>query len=114
MRNRALASLFVTLVFSCLAFSQTLERGDINGTVYDPAHAVIPQAKVSLLSPATGYQRTVETDAAGQFHFPQVPPGQYSLTGESANFSPTKIENIDLHIGGNLIIDLNMSVKGTS
>ncbi len=108
------ACVFFALICTCLLMGQTLERGDVHGTVLDPAHAVIPNAKVTLSSSSTGFQRNVVTDAAGHYNFPQVPPGEYQLLAESPSFTTTKVSSILLHVGGSLDIDINMPVKGTS
>ena len=39
----------------------------VTGTVSDPSGAVIPNATVEIRNPVSGFQRTVRTDASGQF-----------------------------------------------
>jgi hypothetical protein len=102
------------LMCAGLAAAQTLERGDIHGIVYDPAHAVIPGAKLSLVSPSTGFQRSAESDANGAYNFAQVPPGNYEITATSPSFSTTKLQNVQLHVGSNLQLDVNLAVKGAT
>jgi Carboxypeptidase regulatory-like domain len=65
----------VSLLGAILAGAQTLERGDIDGTVFDASHAAVPRANVTLSSPSTGFQRTTAADPAGHYQFLQVPPG---------------------------------------
>src|SRR5438105_4323829 len=113
-RVRMRVAVACLLLSACFAWGQTLERGDIHGTVYDPARAVIPGAKVTITSPATGFQRTAQSDSSGHFEFPQVPPGEYQLVAESPNFTTTKVSNIALHVGGSLELNINMPVKGAS
>ena len=107
-------ALLLMLLLACagVAVAQTLERGAIHGTVYDPAHAAIAGAKLTLMSPSTGFQRTVQSDANGRYDFAQVPPGQYQLTAGSPSFSTTKIPNIELHVASSLELDVNLAVKG--
>src|SRR5580692_4631444 len=46
--------------------------GSIHGTVTDPSGAVIPGATVHLTNQGSGLDRTVTTDALGQFEIPNV------------------------------------------
>ena len=78
---------FVLVLMATPAFAQTLERGEIQGTVYDPNHAVVARAQVTLASGATGFERKTETDDSGAYRFPQVPAGEYQITAESAGTS---------------------------
>ncbi len=93
-------------------WGQTLERGEIHGTVYDPNHGMVPKAHVTLHSPSTGFQRTVEAGANGSFVFAQVPAGEYQITAEFAGFAPTKVSPIDLHVGESLTVDVTLQLKG--
>ncbi len=51
----------------------------VNGSVSDPTGAVVPGATVSIDNPVSQYQRTVRTNQAGAFSFPNVPFGMYHL-----------------------------------
>jgi len=114
LRRFALLFLLLLVGWAVLAPGQTLERGDIHGIVYDPAHAVIPGVKLTLVSPSTGFQRAAESDSNGAYHFSQVPPGSYQITAVSPNFASSKLDNVQLHVGSNLQLDINLSVKGAT
>src|SRR5271155_5157826 len=99
MRFARLMCFLGTILWVVAMSAQTLERADLQGTVYDPKHAVVAGATVNLSSPSTGFQRTAKTSDSGEFRFVQVPPGQYNLKAEAAGFAATKFENLDLHVG---------------
>lgn len=61
--------------------------GTISGTVTDPTGAVIPGASVTIRNPVSQYRRTVKTNAAGDFKFPNVPFARYQLTAVMTGFS---------------------------
>jgi uncharacterized surface anchored protein len=61
------------------AFAQ-MTTGAILGTVSDSTGAVIPQARVTVQSAASGQVRSFSTDGAGSYAFPELKPGPYSLT----------------------------------
>ncbi|MEZ5427547.1 MAG: TonB-dependent receptor [Pyrinomonadaceae bacterium] len=79
--------LSIILCFSAIAFGQ-VNAGSIEGTVKDPAGAVIPGATVIIESTGTtaGFKRTVTTDNQGFFRVPQVLAGTYKVTVEASGF----------------------------
>jgi hypothetical protein len=54
--------------------------GTVTGTVTDPTGAVVPGATVTIDNPVSQYQRTVKSNNAGAFSFPNVPFGGYRMT----------------------------------
>jgi hypothetical protein len=61
--------------------------GNVSGTVTDPNGALVPGATVRISNPVSGYSRTVATDAAGMFHFYNLPFDQYTVVVTSASFA---------------------------
>jgi hypothetical protein len=85
---------FVALIFLALSgaigvcFAQSAgNSGSINGTVVDPTGAVVPEAKVEIRNPVSGFDRSTTTDAAGKFAFTNVPFNPYHLTVTATGFS---------------------------
>ena len=85
--------------------------GTLNGTVMDGTGAVVPGAKVSIENPVSGYTRSVVSDPAGRYQFPNVPFNSYHLAIVAPGFdhysrdvdvrSPVAITLTDnLKIGG--------------
>src|SRR6516162_8141539 len=76
---RAMALLAIALV---IAYAQTT-AGLISGTVTDPQGAAVPVASVTALN--QDQKTTVHTNAdmAGQFVFPNLLPGRYTITVEA-------------------------------
>ncbi len=113
------SKLLVLCVFlcACMGFAlsvsgQTLQQGEISGTVYDASHSVVPKATVTLSNSSTGFKRTVQSDAAGLYVLAQVPPGTYTLVAEAANFAAITITDIEVHVGGSISLDVTLPVKG--
>ena len=73
MRYFSLA-VFVFAIATC-AWAQ---EGSITGSVRDSSGAVIPNAKVTLKETDTGSTRGTETNASGNYAFPDLPPGSRS------------------------------------
>src|SRR5215468_12248424 len=100
MRRRGL-QLVVAVLAACLmastAFAQgggASTTGSINGKVADTSGGVLPGVTVSATSPSSmGVQSSV-TDSGGNYRFPGLPPGTYTLTFELPGFNTLKREGI--------------------
>ncbi len=113
MRTRwLLAVLGVALVASGAAHAQTLESGQLRGIVYDATHAVVPGATVTLSNDATGFTRTVQTNAAGAYNFAQIPTGTYGMRAELSGFAQTQVTGLVVNAGAALTFDITMSLAG--
>jgi hypothetical protein len=93
------------LILSPLAFSQSKETGAIVGTVTDEEHTPLPGATVTLTSPNLMGTRTFVTDARGQYRFPALPPGDYTLRTQLPGFRTYVQENIRLTTTSRLTVD---------
>src|ERR1700756_629751 len=59
----------------------------VTGVVLDPSGAVVPNVMVKIHNPVSGLDRTVVTDAAGTYAFPNVPFNPYHLTVNGQGFA---------------------------
>ncbi|HEX8713568.1 MAG TPA: carboxypeptidase-like regulatory domain-containing protein, partial [Terracidiphilus sp.] len=80
-----LAAFFVAS-FPVLA-SQGGNAGSVQGTVTDPTGAVIPGASIRLSNDRSGFDRSLKSDAQGEFDFSNVPFNSYRLTVSAAGFA---------------------------
>jgi hypothetical protein len=79
-------------------FAQGIATGSISGTVTDPTGAIVPSAKVTVLSKATNQATTVETNDLGFFAVRTLTPGAYKVTVESKNFRALALENVEVSV----------------
>lgn len=82
--------LAVTLPVSALRAAQTGPL-PLEGFIYDPSGAVLPQVKVTLAD-AKGQQVETETDPTGHFEFASVAPGPYVLEAAVPGFKSLRQE----------------------
>ena len=109
--KRTLPLLF-TLFLTLHAFTQTF-RGTISGTVVDAQSAVIANADVQINNAATDFILKAKTNGAGEFIFPELQPGIYSLTVASGGFQTKKIADIDLQVSkvNNMKVELSIGTE---
>jgi hypothetical protein len=85
----------VTLFTVCL-FGQTVSSV-LQGTVIDPANAVVPNAQVKVMATQTGATRATVTDSTGLFRFLDLEPGPYSISVAAPGFKGYQQTNIVLN-----------------
>jgi Carboxypeptidase regulatory-like domain/TonB dependent receptor/TonB-dependent Receptor Plug Domain len=103
--------LFITV--SVFAQSQ-ITTGVIQGTVTDPAGAVVPGANVEAKNLETNLARTSTTDEDGRFSFLQLPSGRYTLTITKQGFATLVQQDFPLTVGQTISLNLEMKVSGLS
>src|SRR5688572_22724160 len=79
--------------------------GGVRGAVRD-ANGVIPGVTVTLTNEATNISREVATNDVGQYNFPAVPPGTYTLKTQLAGYS--SYESKGLNVGTQQFITLDI------
>src|SRR5258706_1167175 len=67
--------------------------GGVRGAVRD-ANGVIPGAAVTLTNEATNISGEVVTNDVGQYNFPAVPPGTYTLRSQISGFKDYESQGI--------------------
>jgi len=109
----AAAALCVAAMAPAAAFAQgggASTTGSISGRVADSSNAVLPGVTVNATSPAAmGVQSTV-TDGGGNYRFPALPPGTYTLSFELPGFNTLKRENIQIAMGFTATINVELAV----
>jgi outer membrane receptor protein involved in Fe transport len=97
--RRGLTGLGISLLILVLVSSQPASaqyNAQLQGTVTDTSGAAIPGAKITLKDQATGVERDTTTDAAGVYHFVQIPPGTYTVAAESKGFKTNVTQNVSV------------------
>jgi len=80
-------------------------RGRIQGSVKDQSNAVVVGATVTLRNVKTGVETVTKSNETGNYLFPLVEPGLYTLTVELTGFARFVQENISLGTRGDITVD---------
>ena len=102
----------VLLLFTSTAFAQA-RIGSIQGVVKDPTGALVPNVKITVTQPVTGYQQTTQSDAQGSFKLVNLPFNIYKVRAEAPGFQPDE-ESVDLESTIPLSLDLSLSLEQTT
>ena len=109
-RNRGPLATFAALCFLAAepALSQT--TGTIQGTVTDASGGVLPGATVEARSASLQGFRTAATDSGGEYRFPAVPPGTYTVKASMPGF--TTVEKTGyVTLDSTATVDLELQVS---
>src|SRR5579872_351910 len=103
------------LAMSVLVHAQGVgSSGDIRGTAKDPSGAVLPNVTVTATDIGTGYQRTMKTDTAGQFHFTGLPPATYDVMAKTEGFATEVRKGVVVGVGRTVTADFAMKPSQVS
>jgi len=89
-----------------------MTTGTIVGDVTDATGAVVRGAAVSLDFPATGDHRTTVAGEDGQYRFPLLKPGEYTVSAQAPGLQ-SGVSRIDLLVGQQQAVNLVMDVART-
>lgn len=104
----------LTSLLSVPLNAQTPGAGSVSGLTKDEQGAVIPGVTVTATSPDAPRVYRATTDAAGQYRFPDLPPGTYAITAELGGFATVVRPEIVVRAGLNVPLDLTMRVGGVN
>ena len=108
---RILFSIAVLLGLASIAFAQ--ERfGSIEGTIKDQAGAVVPGASVKVEGNACS--RTATANEEGFYRVIAVPPGDYTVTVSSNNFSTSQPTTATIVLGQATVVDFALQPSSVS
>jgi len=112
MKKSALLAVLLAGMAAYLS-AQSFNTGTLIGTATDPSGAVVPGARIVLQDAATNQSRIVLTNSSGQYSFPAVPPGTYSLRATHSGFSEFLVSQVVIEVGRSYTVNLRLEV-GTS
>jgi len=91
-----------------LAFTQSKETGAIVGMVTDEEGSGLPGVTVTIASPSLMGTRTSITNPLGEYRFPALPPGTYTVKAELQGFQGVVQESVRLTTTTRLTIDFTL------
>src|SRR5215813_4858535 len=104
-----LALLLLALSVSISAYGQ-IRSSTISGTVTDSSGAIISSATVTITNEMTSVTQSQVSNSAGQFVFPLLQEGQYSVAVSANGFTPYKQTGIRVAPSQSVRVDVELVV----
>ena len=109
-----LSAAFITLLFvAAIAPAQT-NQGVIAGNIIDSSGAAIPNAAITAKSQETGSVYNTVSSGSGNYRFPSIQLGHYTITAKAAGFKPVVSTGVEVRVGTTTSFDLTMTAGGES
>ena len=100
-------------VFAAAGLLLAQSTATIQGTVFDPTGAAVPNAGVTVHNQATGEERSTSTDSAGLYAVPALPVGTYRVSVKSPGMAPMAASNVVLAVGATVRQDFSLQLAAT-
>ena len=107
-KKQAILLSFTLLGISGSMWAQGL--ASLRGTVADASGAVIPVATVSLTQVGTGFSRTVQSNAQGDYLIPSLQPADYVLSVQAKGFQKFTQAGITLLADQSATVNVRMEI----
>ncbi len=99
------------LSFACAsqnsAFGQAV-NGSLVGTVNDSSGGAMANTRVTITEVNTGINRTTPTNERGNYSFPDLPPGTYTVSAEQAGFKRVSRSGVEVLVNTSPRVDLSL------
>ena len=106
------ASIVLLSLSMAAAVEAQIGDGSLSGFVADAQEGVLPGVLITAESDALLSPRTTTTDGSGYYVLPNLPPGEYTLTGELAGFSVYIQEGVQMRVGANFSVNMVLPLGG--
>ncbi|MGH9745020.1 MAG: TonB-dependent receptor domain-containing protein [Candidatus Acidiferrales bacterium] len=118
MKSAFLAGLFASVLCLLAAASPALAQGvgssgTINGTVVDPAGAVVPKAAVIATETDRGVAHATETDSYGYYRLTGLPPTTYDVTARAPGFDTVLQKGLVVTVGSITLVDFHLAISSS-
>src|SRR6266508_504097 len=91
MRYFRFAAVWVVVMLAVSVAAQTV-TGSMSGTVVDESDKVVPGADVTIVHENSGEERRTVTNEVGNFIFPSLTPGPYTIRVALSGFKPLEVK----------------------
>jgi outer membrane receptor protein involved in Fe transport len=113
--RRAACWLLLCLATGGAALAQSRTTSALAGRVTDPEGGALPGATVEIASPALiGGSRTTQTDGDGEYRFPEVAPGPYTITVSLEGFQSVRREGVTLLLGRTTDVPVTLAIEAVT
>jgi outer membrane receptor protein involved in Fe transport len=105
---RKCLSVFLLFLVAAPLSGQTI--GAVLGRVTDPSGAVVPSAKVEIVSEQTALSTATTAGPQGDYTLPHVEPGLYRVNVSAAGFKTRVVRNVSVSVNQTVRLDVALEV----
>jgi hypothetical protein len=104
----------VLILTACALFITAIQmqgqavNGTLLGTLTDSSGAVVPGAQVTITETGTAIPHSTQSNASGNFVFPNLPPGNYNVTSEAHGFKKETRTSVRVDVNTTVRVDMTM------
>lgn len=107
MRRIYCIALSLVLFAAAVAYGQAVSA-TLLGNITDVSGAVVPNAKVTITEQNTNVSRSAETNESGNYTFPDIPPGTYTVSVEITGFKKETRKDVPVTVNTATRIDVKL------
>jgi outer membrane receptor protein involved in Fe transport len=96
------------LIWMPSALAQTAVTGGLSGVVTDSSGAIVPNAKVTIVSTTTGDTRELTTNAEGRYVAPFLKPGPVTVSATAPNLRSNSV-SVQILVGQQAVTNLTIT-----
>ena len=114
MSRRSWLLLFMLASLSASRLIAQAVSGTIVGTVVDQSGAVVPNAQVTIVLTGQNDEHNTVTNESGNFTWPNLEPGTYTVTVAAGGFEKMAHENIVVETNTTARVDFALTAGSSS
>ena len=103
--SRILSRIAVLILLIPAAMFAQADKGSLVGTVEDSSNAPVPLTEVKVVEVNTNIVRVTQTNDAGNYSFPLLDPGTYTVEADRAGFKHAARTNVRLDANSTIRVD---------
>lgn len=108
-----LPAFFTTIALVSNPVQAQVLQGSLTGLVSDQSGAIVPNAAVHVVNPATGFTRDATTNNEGIFTFNDLQPGTYTVTISASGFGEFKQLRTPIQANSTARVDASLNAAAT-
>src|SRR5690242_19378512 len=111
---RSTAYLLLLVLAAAAAVSAQTTSAEITGKITDSTGAAVPRASIVASNLDTGTRRETESNEAGVYAVPSLPPGRYKVVVQKQGFKPMSRSEITLVVDQVARVDFGLELGSLS
>jgi len=110
----AVAGGALLMLMLCVSSLHAQFSSGLEGTVFDPTGAVVPNAEVTIKEKSTGVEHSTVTSSAGIYRFTALPASTFTLTVKATGFETETLNDISIQVTETRTLNVTLKLGGAT